>query len=179
MKAILEEAAVVTNSITQVLGPIIGGFVSESIGWRWTFWIITIIVSNHLPVSLISSNKSLRRQSSSSHQSSSSARPTLPSYSNGKLPASAKKQATPTSYPKWTASSLLANYSSAPSADQPSSSSYHPSSFFYPYSAPSSSASSLSSSPRSPQYSSNNTTSPPAFPASPISVLALAWPCPS
>ncbi|CAH0043434.1 unnamed protein product [Clonostachys solani] len=28
-----------------VLGPIAGGFVSESIGWRWTFWIITILAA--------------------------------------------------------------------------------------------------------------------------------------
>jgi predicted MFS family arabinose efflux permease len=34
----------------KVLGPIIGGFVSESIGWRWTFWIITILVSRTPPL---------------------------------------------------------------------------------------------------------------------------------
>jgi predicted MFS family arabinose efflux permease len=34
-----------TLTFLKVLGPIIGGFVSESIGWRWTFWIITILVS--------------------------------------------------------------------------------------------------------------------------------------
>lgn len=33
-------------TFVKVLGPIIGGFVSESIGWRWTFWIITILVSS-------------------------------------------------------------------------------------------------------------------------------------
>ncbi|RJE25315.1 Major Facilitator Superfamily [Aspergillus sclerotialis] len=27
-----------------VIGPVIGGFVSENIGWRWTFWIILILV---------------------------------------------------------------------------------------------------------------------------------------
>jgi MFS family permease len=30
--------------IVQVMGPIIGGFVSETLGWRWTFWIIGIMV---------------------------------------------------------------------------------------------------------------------------------------
>lgn len=34
----------------KVLGPIIGGFVSESIGWRWTFWIITILVRRAQPL---------------------------------------------------------------------------------------------------------------------------------
>lgn len=31
--------------ISQVLGPVIGGFVSEYKGWRWTFWIVAILVS--------------------------------------------------------------------------------------------------------------------------------------
>lgn len=38
-----------TKLTTKVIGPIIGGFVSESIGWRWTFWIITILVSPPSP----------------------------------------------------------------------------------------------------------------------------------
>jgi multidrug resistance protein len=29
-----------------VLGPIIGGFTTQAIGWRWTFWLILIIVSS-------------------------------------------------------------------------------------------------------------------------------------
>lgn len=28
-----------------VIGPIIGGFVTQSIGWRWTFWLIAMLVS--------------------------------------------------------------------------------------------------------------------------------------
>lgn len=28
-----------------VIGPVAGGFIAETIGWRWTFWIISIIVS--------------------------------------------------------------------------------------------------------------------------------------
>lgn len=31
------------------MGPIVGGFVSASIGWRWTFWIILILVSRSQP----------------------------------------------------------------------------------------------------------------------------------
>jgi MFS family permease len=29
----------------QVIGPVIGGFVGQDLGWRWTFWIILIVVS--------------------------------------------------------------------------------------------------------------------------------------
>ena len=28
-----------------VLGPVIGGFVTQHLGWRWTFWLILILVS--------------------------------------------------------------------------------------------------------------------------------------
>lgn len=28
-----------------VIGPVAGGYVTQSIGWRWTFWIIAIVVS--------------------------------------------------------------------------------------------------------------------------------------
>lgn len=28
-----------------VIGPVIGGFVTEYLGWRWTFWLILILVS--------------------------------------------------------------------------------------------------------------------------------------
>lgn len=121
-------------------------------------------------------NKSPRQQSYSSHQSSSSARPTSASYPNGKLPASVKKQATSTSDPKWIAGSPLLSCSSAPSVHQPSSSSYHQAFSFFLCDVPSSSASSTSSSRHSPPYSSNHTTSQPVCPASPISESALAWP---
>ncbi|KAH8178983.1 major facilitator superfamily protein [Sarocladium implicatum] len=35
-----------------VMGPIIGGFVSVSIGWRWTFWIITILAGVAFGISI-------------------------------------------------------------------------------------------------------------------------------
>lgn len=28
-----------------MIGPIVGGYLSESLGWRWTFWLICILVS--------------------------------------------------------------------------------------------------------------------------------------
>lgn len=31
-----------TPAIAPVLGPAVGGYISEYLGWRWTFWIITI-----------------------------------------------------------------------------------------------------------------------------------------
>lgn len=44
---------VVTTDINgQVIGPVIGGFVSQGIGWRWTFWLIAILVSLKLRVSI-------------------------------------------------------------------------------------------------------------------------------
>lgn len=46
-----------TELVVKVLGPIIGGFVSVAIGWRWTFWIITILVSSlrclHFTISVV------------------------------------------------------------------------------------------------------------------------------
>lgn len=33
-------------TMSQVIGPIIGGFVSQNIGWRWTFRLILIVVSH-------------------------------------------------------------------------------------------------------------------------------------
>lgn len=36
----------ILKQVTQVIGPIIGGFVAETIGWRWTFRIILILVSS-------------------------------------------------------------------------------------------------------------------------------------
>ena len=29
----------------QVVGPVIGGFLAENKGWRWTFWLLAILVS--------------------------------------------------------------------------------------------------------------------------------------
>ena len=29
--------------IAPILGPIVGGFISQTKGWRWTFWLVTII----------------------------------------------------------------------------------------------------------------------------------------
>ncbi len=46
-----EERGVATAAFTAgpflgpVLGPIIGGFVTESLGWRWTFYLILMLVS--------------------------------------------------------------------------------------------------------------------------------------
>lgn len=31
--------------IGPVLGPVAGGFLTEAAGWRWTFWLMVIIVS--------------------------------------------------------------------------------------------------------------------------------------
>jgi len=28
-----------------VIGPVIGGFVTQDLGWRWTFWLVLILVS--------------------------------------------------------------------------------------------------------------------------------------
>lgn len=28
-----------------VIGPVIGGFVTQYLGWRWTFWLILILVN--------------------------------------------------------------------------------------------------------------------------------------
>jgi multidrug resistance protein len=30
-----------------VIGPIMGGFIAQNIGWRWTFWVLAIVVSFH------------------------------------------------------------------------------------------------------------------------------------
>ena len=35
----------VGSLIGPVVGPIAGGFLTEAAGWRWTFWIMVIIVS--------------------------------------------------------------------------------------------------------------------------------------
>ena len=32
-----------TPFIAPVLGPTVGGFISQAIGWRWTFWLVAII----------------------------------------------------------------------------------------------------------------------------------------
>lgn len=29
-----------------VVGPVIGGFIAQGIGWRWTFWVLAIFVSS-------------------------------------------------------------------------------------------------------------------------------------
>lgn len=31
------------------LGPIIGGFLSQAMGWRWVFWLLSMMVSRYLP----------------------------------------------------------------------------------------------------------------------------------
>jgi MFS family permease len=31
--------------IAPVVGPIAGGFLAEGAGWRWIFWLLTIVVS--------------------------------------------------------------------------------------------------------------------------------------
>lgn len=38
-----------------LLGPVIGGFMTQSLGWRWTFWLILILVSQkpHLSFNLL------------------------------------------------------------------------------------------------------------------------------
>ena len=28
-----------------VIGPVMGGFITQDIGWRWTFWVLAIVVS--------------------------------------------------------------------------------------------------------------------------------------
>lgn len=32
-------------TLLQCIGPVIGGFVAQDLGWRWTFWLILILVS--------------------------------------------------------------------------------------------------------------------------------------
>jgi MFS family permease len=37
-----------------VLGPIVGGYVSETIGWRWTIWILMIFAGCIWPLQVFS-----------------------------------------------------------------------------------------------------------------------------
>ena len=32
-----------------VVGPVMGGFISASLGWRWVFWVLAIAVSSCTP----------------------------------------------------------------------------------------------------------------------------------
>lgn len=36
-----------------VIGPVAGGYVTQSIGWRWVFWIIAIVVSQIHPLMVV------------------------------------------------------------------------------------------------------------------------------
>ena len=38
--------------IGPVVGPIAGGFLSQAKGWRWVFWIIAIVVSQSVELSI-------------------------------------------------------------------------------------------------------------------------------
>ena len=33
-----------------VIGPVMGGFIAENAGWRWSFWVLTIVVSSLVPL---------------------------------------------------------------------------------------------------------------------------------
>ncbi|KAJ3469393.1 hypothetical protein MRS44_003458 [Fusarium solani] len=36
-----------------VIGPVIGGFIAKSLGWRWVFWVMTIVASLPIPPTLV------------------------------------------------------------------------------------------------------------------------------
>lgn len=38
-----------------VSGPVIGGFVTEYLGWRWTFWLILILANGKAYIAVICS----------------------------------------------------------------------------------------------------------------------------
>lgn len=40
-----------------VIGPVAGGFVSQSLGWRWVFWILAIVVSHASSMRSFTTNK--------------------------------------------------------------------------------------------------------------------------
>lgn len=49
-----------------VIGPVAGGYVTQAIGWRWTFWIISIVVSLVYPdrnSTMLNSNRLVSSQS--------------------------------------------------------------------------------------------------------------------
>ena len=33
-----------------VIRPVMGGFIAENAGWRWSFWVLTIVVSSLVPL---------------------------------------------------------------------------------------------------------------------------------
>jgi MFS family permease len=98
------QAVMTTDDPSKVLGPIIGGFVSESIGWRWTFWIITILVGRAQTPTAIILGWLIGRPRQEYHlpyQSSSSARPMPPCCLDGKLPVSENKPAMLLWFRRW------------------------------------------------------------------------------
>ena len=151
------------------MGPIVGGFVSEEIGWRWTFWIILILVSRaqSLPfpspltlsdpgISILHYIDPLLHETNASVLLSRKAARLRKETNNPALISKMDRGLPPR---KLFLRAILGLQNSSCS----------PQSYYCFLScAPSSSASSSCSSPPSPQSSNSNTASPPASPASPI-----------
>lgn len=76
-----------------VIGPVAGGFLSQAKGWRWVFWLITIVVRHVFPSNQSCVQLTNRLVQSLSRLSFSSRRRIHQSSSNVKRNDSVKKQA--------------------------------------------------------------------------------------
>lgn len=84
------------------IGPIIGGFATQNLGWRWTFWIILILVSSVLPQFCVQAFLTAVPYSPvalPSLRSCSSGRPMLLSYCNERPSVYVRRQETRSSSP--------------------------------------------------------------------------------
>ena len=43
-------AAMAIFAVGLFLGPVMGSFISEEVGWRWNFWVLAIIMSSSLAI---------------------------------------------------------------------------------------------------------------------------------